>query len=236
MADKSVEFLAGDLFGLHANFKEQESSTRVTREFSIVKDAYGDKSCETAASNIRTDVTNRYEYCGATIVSDAGTFLSTFGFSGSYAVDSAEFTFSAGQKPGLSVSGHNHADNAHADVWPSGHSLDASGVIAASQGGDGIPALTASTHVITEANDSIVTDMSITLAIEHVDVNGASNEHWAGTSRNCRVDLRISGVGVASDISLGTSWVQDDVADNDSNETADTFEITAHLYIARAVA
>ena len=225
MADKSVAMQATDLFSLHANFKEQSSSDNDAADFAQVPDANGDVAggCESAAFNNRNEYSMTANYCGTDIVSDFGTFLTTFGeVQNSKAIEEIVVEFSNDAYPAVTVRGHNHDSNAHSSL----QDADVSSVIPASTGGVGCP------DIWTDAGtDSSPIGVTVTFGLEHVDVNGEDGEHWVGDNKNFRADVTARYVG--SPTLTTTGWKVDSQESSDSNDEFDTFTITAHKYFAR---
>ena len=228
MADAVLSFQASDLFAMPAQFKEQRSSTTVTRERDINLDADGDVSCESEAFNLTTNYSNDFQYCGSALSTDAGVFLSTFGeVQDSKAVTGASIDFSNKEQPSVSVEGHNHAVAAH-DTSPALRTYNISTIIPAA-GGVGVPTIAGVTVAATNAIQSA----GFSIAVEHMDTENADGDHFAGQNRTCRVDLNLSGVGPASGITIAGTWKIDDLGDEDGNTDPDSFSISCHQYVAK---
>jgi len=225
MADKSVDMQATDLFSLGANFDAQSSSDSDMQDFASVADANGDVGggCESAGENDRNEYSCPYGYCGSDIVTDLGTVLTTFG----EVVDSKALTeltvnFRLDAYPELTLTGHQHDNNAHTAL----DNADVSSVIPASTGGVGCP------DIWTNADtDSSPISVTVRFSLEHVDRNDADNQHWVGANKNFRVDVTAEYIGTPSLTTTG--WKVDSVVSNDSNAEMDTTVYTAHKFFAR---
>ena len=227
MTDKTVAMQASDLFTVHANFKEQDSSSNTLLDFASVSDANGDVGggCETAGSNSRVEYTNRFQYCGTAIVSDAGTLLSTFGaVSNSIAITEISVTFRQDAYPELAITGHQHTANAHAAGLPT---FDVSGVIPGSTGGEGCPDIWSNADT-----DSTPISVTVRFSLTHTDVNDANNAHWVGTNSNARTDVTAEYLGAPS--LTTTTWKIDSSNATDSNTAFDGLSIAAHKFFTRA--
>ena len=231
MADGNISFAASDLFSIAAasKFQQTASTTRVTQQFAQAFKADGDICTESSAFDVRTDVTTDFDYCGSDFKTDLGTTGSAFGLGGSYLLDSVTCNWGNTAMPTLSVAGHNHTANAHASVWAP---LFNWATVLPTAGGVGIPAL-GTNYTLTLANDTKATALTVTASVGHVDVQDSSGDHLAGTTFNFRLDLSASGVGLYSDLTLGSNWTEDDHDLGDANQGADTWAVTAHQYIAR---
>ena len=227
MADKVVAMAASDLFSLHANFKEQGSTTRTILDFSQVADANGDVGggCEDAGSNSRLEYTGNYKYCGTDIVSDAGVLLSTFGeVMNSKAVTEAVFEFSQEAQIMLALTGHQHGDNTH--EAQNNFDCSATTIIPATTGGIGVPAF-----VSDAGTNSSPRRATLRISVEHDDAQDSANAHWVGNNKNCRIDLSIEYIGTPSLTTTG--WKVDSAGADDSNSEFDTYAIEMHKYITR---
>jgi len=225
MADKSVDMQATDQFAMSANFEEQSSTNNDLQDYATVQDADGDVAggCEDAGSNKRNEYTSVYGYCGTDIVTDFGTFLTTFGeVQDSKAVTEIQVVFRLDAYPEVTVTGHNHDNNAHTAL----DDADLSGVIPASTGGIGCPDIWANAD-----GDSDPTNVTVRFSLEHVDANDSDNEHWVGANKNFRVDVTAEYIGTPS--LTTTNWKVDSSQATDSNSEFDGTTVAAHRFYAR---
>jgi len=222
-------YAATDLFSVGAEASPQTSTTSETRERSLTLAANGDKACESSAYNVTTEYTADYESCSTgSIVATLGTLLSTFGaVASSKLVTGIEITLSNKAYPSFSITGHNHAVNAHTSGE---RTFDASAAIPAQIGTGITMPMLATTKQISIAT-STVTGATFSVTLEHMDTEGADGDHFDGENRTCRVEASISGIGNEGDVTWGADWIVDDNSDTDSNQESDTFTTSAHMYI-----
>jgi len=228
-------YAATDIFSLGANFSPQSSSTRETREFAQVLAADGDLACESSGFNVTTEYTGEYGHCGGSngVVTDLGTVLSQFGgVEDSKIVTGVDIVMDNKSHPTVTVTGHNHANNAHAG---SERTYDVAGKIGDQQG-VGITLATfaagsLTNSSITPANNTAITRITYSVSCEHMDTEDETGDHHDGQNRTCRIDLTVEGIGTEADITLGSDWATDDTEDSDANDASDTFSVTAHQYV-----
>ena len=225
--DKVVAMQASKLFGEHANFKAQRSSDSDLSEYAHVQDADGDTAggCTSDAMDDRNEYSGTTQYCGTDIVSDAGTLLTSFGLlAGAKVPTEISFTFSRDNMPEMTIVGHNHDDNAHA-ASPAMRAADVSSVIPGSTGGVGVPA-------ILENSDTDADPVSATVrfSLEHVDENGATNQHFVGNNKNFRCDITITYLGTPTLTTTG--WIVPSLETADDNNTMDAYTISAYRFFS----
>jgi len=223
-------FAATDLFSVGAEASPQTSTTSETRERSLTLAADGDKACESSAYNVTTEYTADYQSCSTgSIVATLGTFLSTFGaVQDSKIITGIEITLSNKAYPSFSITGHNHASNPHTSGE---RDFDASVSIPAQIGTGITMPMLATTKQISIAATSDVTGATFSIALEHMDTEGADGNHFDGQNRTCRVEASLTGIGVEGDVTWAADWIVDDNSDTDSNQESDTFTTSAHMYI-----
>ena len=233
-------YVATDHFAMTAaEFSVQSSSTRETREYAMAMAADGDVACESSAFNVTTEYSADYKHCGtnntllvdaaSVVTSPTGGIFAKFGaVADSKLITGIELSFDNKSLPALSITGHNHTNNAHAGTFE--RQFDVSGCIPAAQG-YGVPTLGTGDYAITIAATSAFTGATYSIACEHMDTEDEGGDHFNGQNRTCRVDVTVEGIGVQGDVTLGANWIEDDNEDGDSNEGTDTFSVAAHLYV-----
>jgi len=238
--ETAVPIGASDPFGLSTDFKEQSVSIATNNSFAQVMNALGDLAFESAAFDIRTDVTAEYKYqktASPDMIGDLGTIATAMWAHGTglYAIENLSLAFSAAEFATITITGHQHGTTTHAAVAANvPPNWDWSGIFAAAQTGFGIPALTTTTHEITAGTLSAVTDLTVNIVMTHVDHIDGTGTHFHGSNTGCRVDVSASGIGNFSDLAtVGSSWVKDSSTESDSNSSHDTWAYTGHLYLTR---
>jgi hypothetical protein len=226
MADKTIDIaVATNHFGLGSQFNAQKSTKTTRNEYAMVKDANGNEQCESAALNIRTDYTEEAAYCNASpdIKTDLATFLTTFGnFQTVGVVTQLEIMFESGKQARVIVTGHQHAENAHA----AGLALGYADVSAALSSGWGMGVPTMAGVTLDQASPI---SMKITFKMDHKDREGGAGSHWVGKNITPTAELEITYVGKPS-VTTVTGWTEDESAEDDSNEDADGYTYRGHRY------
>ena len=139
--------------------------------------------------------------------------------------------FSATDYATISVTGHQHATTTHDSA--TGAKWNWGGIFAAGLSGLRIPTLTSPTHVITPGASNAITDLTVTIALTHVDHITGGGVHFVGSNTGCRVDISASGIGNFSGMTIGSAWATDSSTDSDSNTDHDTWAYSGHLYLTR---
>jgi len=234
-AEPAPGFTAADLFGKAVADKwiAQSSSSTVNNSYFPVLLANGDNSCEAGPLDVTTTYQQEYLYCGSAIKTDSGTLLSAFGVTNAIHVDSITITWSNTSQPTMSITGHQHAVFLHTTGTENVYNWSAA---LTDDGGVGIGTLGTN---YTFAEDAIptgvtaITDQSLTFTTTHTDVLGSDGNHFAGIDTNGILTASVSGIGLYSEITVGSLWTEDDNDTSDSNTDLDTWSLTAHAYIAR---
>lgn len=222
MADKAPGGIeASVLFGSGANFHAESSSSNVVDTSVQAIGAKGDVECETGGLNTTTEYNNVLTYCNSSpdIATDLSTLLTTFGaVADSKAVTELSIDFTAGEYAKVTISGHNHAENAHSTVA----NADVSAAVPASAG-FGVPNIMANSNA-----DASPVSASLRFSCNHVDREGADGNHWAGTSLTFRCDMTAEYIGVP--VLTTTDWIVDNVESTDANGEFDGYRISAHRF------
>ena len=237
-----MSFAATDLFSFGAQFNVQNSRAAADggeRPMSLASD--GDVACVGTAKNIITESEAEYEHCGGVahdIVTDlnavttapVGGVLAVFGsVLNSILLTSLEITLNNKSNPSIRATGHQHPTNAHAGTDERQFAVTS---LVAAQNGQGITMpMLSSDDEISVAATSTVTEVVITISLEHMESEQADGDHFRGQNRTCQVRYRISGIGTEDDITLGANWYEDTSEDADSNSDDDTFSIEAYQYV-----
>jgi len=245
MADATVALEATNLFSLSANFNTSASSTSEGSTAVNVMDEVGNVACETIITDI-TNYTQSASYCGSDFMTDIGTFLTKFGdVQNSKVVTGLTINMTAGGYVTIDITGHNHAENAHAAGLTLGYA-DVSDFLPheateafISWDGFGIPA----DYDITVGANSSSSSASVTFAMNHVDQTDENGDHLVGKNITPRCELSMDFVGIPTsstdtllnaDFAAATNDMLDAVTDSvdssDSNSDFDTFSFAAHAH------
>ena len=238
-----MSFAATDLFSLGSDFSPQTSNTRGDGgQRAVVLAADGDMACESAAFDVITEYTAEYSHCGssngvttdlnAVTTAPTGGPLAKFGCVMATALlTDIELSFSNNDFPSIRLTGHIHAANNHAGTDERQFNI---GGICPNQQGLGISFLpfdNSGANEVSIAATSTVAEIVYSASLTHMESVGASGNHFRGQNRTCIVTIRLSGIGVQGDVTLGSNWISEDNEDADSNQDDDTFNLTAHQYI-----
>ena len=229
MADLTIGKDATDLFSLGSNFEAQNSSTTVENTYAVIDDEKGDNCTESGALDITTRYSATYRYCGAGV--DLGADLDTalltaFGsVKNSKLVETVSISFTAGEFPEITVTGHNHASNPHDTGLAT---FVGTGIVTTSNEG-----VTVEDFLAIGSGDSCVTSATIDFSLEHVDKMCGDGTHAVGANMNGRVDVTLDYLGTVTGSPAG--WVVDSSAASDQSKDFDTASVTAHKFLTRTV-
>jgi len=226
MADKVVDLGGSDLFSLGATFGTTRSESLTVKDLQENTDGINDSFCS-SMTNERTEYTQDANYCNATpdIDGDLADLLAAFGqVANSKAPTELTVTFEAGKHATVSITGHNHAANAHTAL----RNCDASGIIPASSG-LGVPAFFADA-----GTNSSPIRATFRVSCDHIDEQDTADGHWVGQSTHFRVDVEAEYIGTPS--LTTTDWNVDSQGSNEGNTTFDHYTIKAHKFIDSAAA
>lgn len=143
-------------------------------------------------------------------------------------------SYSAGQNPSLTLSGHNHETLAHATM---SNTVDISGIIP--EQGFGVP-----DFGITTGPDCSPISANLTANIEHFDIDDADGTHIHGENTKkvtCSLNIEFSGIPTSNDeatlqselkTELGVSHLEiTSIDENSGNGEFDSFALTAEFYV-----
>jgi hypothetical protein len=215
---------ATDLFLLGGDFEAQSSTTTHTDDTIEAFKNNGDPACTTEGVNGRTDYSCEYIYCGTTFVTDIhAALLTSFGsIKDSKAVTDVTITYATGQYISVSVSGHNHDENAHESGFLD--TFDANDILI-SPDGDINPGVY---DFFTLANAATcVTTASLSFSIDHDDIECGSGDHGAGLNLRARATGTIEYVGDVNINDVDAAWTVTTNEVNDQNSGFCTESITA---------
>jgi hypothetical protein len=191
----------------------------------------------------QTEYTQTANYCGTDFVSDLGTFLTKFGdVQNSKIVTGLSVTLSAAGYVTVQVTGHNHAENAHAAGLTVGYA-DVSNFFPHETGepfkswdGFGVP-----TFGVTVGDNASPSGASVTFSMNHIDTNDQNGDHLVGKNITPKCELKMDFEGIPTsntaalleaDFGVMTSDMLvplvDSTDSSDANSKFDTFSFTAH--------
>ena len=223
----AIGFQASDLFAAPANFHPQSSSSILNETIATMLDDEGNQQCSTGGLNSTTEYTNDFSYCNATpdIATDLNTLLTEFG----NVFDSKKQTgmtvgFNAGEYATVSITGHQHTENAHNTGTTEGMADVSAGGIPAGAG-FGVPTFAGQV----DGADASPVSATVTYGFNHVDREGEDGNHFVGKNITCRAELTVEWVGTPT-TPEATGWETMSKGSNDANEDFDGYTYTAEKY------
>ena len=238
----AISFTNGTPPAIGSNLAWKALSLSYPRSYSTGTDANGDTVTESSAqARIRT-YTATGSYNGVDIYTDLSAFLASMpAVVTAYACTAFSVVFDAVASTAVSLTYHDHpVGEAAMPVALGGHTalaaFDISDYMPANGGAIGVPAL-AGLPGFTVEGDGIKT-FAINVTIDHVDVNGRNELQLDGVSRNCRVDVSVSGVGTAPTMAsqagggAAVLWVVDN-EDGENSLDGNTWTRSGHVYVVR---
>ena len=230
MPQPTVSFGAVDVFSANANFEEQDDSSILNETSANMLDSSGNSEVETTGLNTTTEYSVSYKYKGVALATDLGTLLTKFGdVHGSGKVTALSINFRAGDYPTVTVTGHNHTENAHTAQLPEGYA-DVSAAVPASAG-FGVPTPTGQTWGANATGQSL----TISFSCQHVDREDYAGNHFVGKNITVRAEMSMEWLGTPTTPDA-TGWTLDSKGDNDANTDYEGYVYTAHRYFDLATA
>ena len=183
MADKDIDFGASERFGAFTGWEAQGGDSAVNKTRAVALDKMGDE----AASDLhdeRTEVTCRYQ-CN----NNTNTIPATIGaVVESLDLTSIEISTAEGRAAEMSLAGHNHTNNAHADTLrQAAHGITLAKAFGATDFMGG-----------TAGDNASCIEGSINISVEHVDQNDADGDHLVGENYGGKIEARSTWAGVPS--------------------------------------
>jgi hypothetical protein len=242
MADATIDLTATNLFSLPAGFNTTASSSSLKTTNAQAMDELGNVACQRNVGE-QTDYTQSANYCGSDFVGDLATFLTQFGnVKNSKIITGLTVNASEGNYVTIDVTGHQHAENAHAAGLAVGYA-DVSDFFPHETGeafeawdGFGCP-----DFGVTVGANSSPSSWSVSFTMNHVDTNDENGDHLVGKNITPRCELKMDFEGIPTsntaalleaDFGVNTNDMLvplvDSVDSSDSNSAFDTFSFTAH--------
>ena len=238
MSDKNISLQTADIFGLGSNFGLRRANRNKAQEMIA---SYGHTAYVVASDSLESRINYSQDagYCGSALRTDLGALATSFGqvaTGGDYNVVLTDLSasWSAGNYTAITLSGHNHESNAHSSMSVT---KDISSVIP--QDGFGVP-----DFGITLGSNCSPFSASLTISIEHFDVNDSDRTHIHGENTekvSCTLDMVFTGVPTTIDeatletelkTELGVTHITVTSTDlNSGNGNFKSFALSAQFYI-----
>lgn len=184
-----ISYGAAASFGSQAGWAEQSSESNVVSDRSVAVNAKGDEVASDV-HNERTEVSTPYQAQDddSAIPTVLGAIVNSLDLT-SIAVQTK-----AGEYATMTLTGHNHAANAHTACRSCTHGI----TLSASLGGVDFFGGTAGDNASVESS-------SLTISCEHTDIVDKDGDHLVGENRNGKAECEVVWNGVPSDVG-GTGW------------------------------
>lgn len=223
MADKTPGGpQATDLFSLGGDFQAQSSTNDDQESVIHALDGNGDVVASDTHGSMNS-VSCVYKYTGAATLWTTTTselIPKPGSIQNSYIVTSVQVDYSPTDWPTVTITGHNHDENAHsADLETFSPSITLAGA-------RGCPDLWTNADT-----DSAPTSVTYTIACEHVDVDDGSGDHLAGDTYRGMETISAEYVGTPSLTTTG--WYVSSSNAGDSNTEFDTTAVSGEKPITR---
>ena len=224
MTDAVVSMAAVDDFDLGGNFIAQSSTKTISQDHGEMLKANGDIQKYSFVFNVLTSYSTAYKFNADT---GLGAALPNIGsVENGYMIDSISISTSPDNYPEITIAGHNHAENAHADDRVE-YAIPA----------DIQSILTGAWGVYDFFNKSsatvCATSSSYTIQMTHVDVECQDGNHFVGNNVSGNEEASVTYVGnAATPTTLANGWVVDSTENGKQNQEMDSSTITASRPVA----
>lgn len=227
MTDAVVNILAVDHFDLGSNWIPQNSTVTNSQDHAEMVKANGDYQKFSSVFNVMTSYTVEYKWNADTGLGAALPHVGSV--ENTIHIDSITINTVYNDYPTITISGHNHAENAHTDNRT--EYAPYSSIVSALNGTVG------AVDFFGKASTTVcATESSYTLSCTHVDVECGTGNHFVGNN--------VLGIEEASVTYVGDSWTPrtsptvsgwtvTSAETTDSNQEFDTSVITATKLVTR---
>jgi hypothetical protein len=230
MAEKAVGGpQASDIFSLGGNYHAQNSDGDTTTSIVTAADDVGDVIA-TDTHGTMTSKTCNYVYNSTTPMWDGDstnaahkTLPRPGQFKGTFLITQVDVSYSATARPTLTVTGHNHAVNAHdTDGATYTPTIDI-------PGGFGCPGLFANTDT---DGSSAPQSEAYSIMCEHVEADNGSGNHIAGANYGGKETYAPEYVGTPT-LTVPSGWKRSSLKGTDANTEFDKTSMAYEKHIAR---
>jgi len=247
MADAPIDFQGVDIFDMGSNFKAGAGSKITNKTVFESTNTLGDRH-EGFEKEDNITVTCAYEFVGTDLQAQllnklAKVYTTT---EGAFLLDSLTLNLAERTVINLSLTGHNHTENPHADAVATGTGARGSATEGSDNDFDGFD-LDLETYLGTTAlasedcpsgkpfansnADSDTQSITLNFTSEHVDKNAADGDHFAGRSLKGVVSITVEYVG--KPVLTTTGFTVSSEGLKTDNKEFDSYSITASQELAR---
>ena len=227
MADIAIALEASDIFSLGGNFIPQSTTASVAQQHAEMIKANGDYQKYSDVFDVMTSVTANYKFNADT---GLGAALPSCGaLSGSYLITSIRIDTVNIEYPTIVVTGHNHANNAHATGAAQSTEYpipaDIQTILTGAYGAYDFAELSGAAIACIRSSYEIRND--------HIDQNDATGNHWVGSNVKGMEELSCEYSGNIASPPTIAGWTVETSDLNDSDEEHDTSSVSAIRIVAR---
>lgn len=190
MAEPTITFGAAQSFGTVTGWAEQSSDSAVNKDRAVALSRIGNEVASTLY-NQRTEVSTPY-----VCTSNTNTVPAIIGsLVNSLTLTEIQINTTNTGYATMTLTGHNHATNAHADtLQQAAHSIAVAAAFGATDFLGG-----------TAGSDAAVKSGNITISCDHTDVEDADGDHLIGNNHNGKIVAETVWTGVPSD-TAASGW------------------------------
>lgn len=224
MADAAVYIEASDVFGLAGSFLPQSASRSTELAHAKMKSSNGDYHKFSGTFNSVENVSVVYKFNSD---GGLGNNLPAVGsVENGYIVTSVSVSTTFDDYPEITVEGHQHAVNAHTDNRNE-YSIpdDMKSILTGAVGAYDFSGLA--------SDPTCVQTSTYTLAVNHVDAECGTGNHWVGQNVEGMESMEVNFIGLNTTYVLGDDWVITGYTADDSNDDFDTSSISAERLVLR---
>ena len=192
MAEPTITFGAAQSFGALTGWAEQSSDSGVAQDRAFTLGAAGDELVS-KVSNTRTEVSTPYKADDDGAVAPPANIGAVVN---SIVLTQIQINTTKNDFATMTLTGHNHAANAHADATTKqiAHGI----TLAAGFGAEDFLGGTA-------GDNADVDSSSITISVQHTDIEDADNAHLTGQNYNGKITAETVWNGVPT-TAVGAGW------------------------------
>jgi len=219
-----VTIEASDVFSLGGSFIAQSSSGSIDWAHAKMKKANGDFEVFSATFNAIDNQTCTYTFNALT---GLGAALPAVGeVSNAYIITGLEVSSSTGESPTITVTGHQHEEEAHTANNQYAVSAAMIALMTGAVGAYDLGGLASS--------PTCVQSSTYTLGGNHVDAECAEGDHWVGQTIEGIETISVNYIGHISSTATIADWTVTNTTLDDSNDAFDLSSVSAEKLVLRS--
>ena len=224
MTDAAVNLTAVDTFSLGGSFIPQNTTKTISQDHAEMIKANGDYEKYSDVFNVLNTYSASYKFNADT---GLGAALPAIGeVKNAIMIDSISISTSYNDYPEISIEGHQHGENAHADdrvqySIPAGIQTILTGAYGAYD-------------FFSKSSATVCsTDSSYTIQMTHVDVECGTGDHFVGDNILGNEEASVTYVGDAATPTTVSGWTVTSAEESENNQEFDVSTISASRVVAR---